>query len=79
MSRPSDKKEKIHVRINAKYKKSNNLIKRYKESEKKNDFNESEIKNINFRTINNRKDSKCINGSITKTYASCSKYYNNFN
>ena len=57
LSRPSDKKEKIHVRINSKYKKSNNLIKRYKESEKKNDFNESEIKNINFRTINNRKDS----------------------
>ena len=57
LSRPSDKKEKIHVRINSKYKKSNNLIKRYKESEKKNGFNENEINNFNFRTINNRKDS----------------------
>ena len=39
LSRPSDKKEKIYVRINSKYKKSNTLIKRYKESEKKNGFN----------------------------------------
>ena len=75
LSRPSDKKEKIHVRINSKYKKSNNLIKRYKESEKKNDYNESEIKNINFRTINNRKDSNIekYSNSIVED-----KHYHNY-
>ena len=75
LSRPSDKKEKIHVRINSKYKKSNNLIKRYKESEKKSDYNESEIKNINFRTINNRKDSNIdkYSNSIVEE-----KHYHNY-